>query len=80
MKLEPCIILKLVLNFSDSEPEYSYKIYSYKACPELKDEMFFIHSIRSQIRSGPDHGKEAIQEQRKAEASSRPRIFMYSNK
>ena len=30
MKLEPRIILKLFLNFSDSEPEYSYKLYSYK--------------------------------------------------
>ena len=30
MKLEPCIILKLFLNFSDSGPEYSYKLYSYK--------------------------------------------------
>ena len=30
MKLEPFIILKLFLNFSDSEPLYSYKLYSYK--------------------------------------------------
>ena len=30
MKLEPCIILKLFLNFSDSLPEYSYKFYTYK--------------------------------------------------
>ena len=29
MKLESCIILELFLNFSDSEPEYSYKLYSY---------------------------------------------------
>jgi len=29
MKLEPCIILILFLNFSDSEPEYSYKICAY---------------------------------------------------
>ena len=30
MKLEPCIILKSFFNFSDSEPEYSHKLYSYK--------------------------------------------------
>ena len=30
MKIESCIILKLFLNFSDSEPEYSDKLYSYK--------------------------------------------------
>ena len=30
MKLESCIILQLFFNFSDSEPEYSYKVYSYK--------------------------------------------------
>ena len=31
MKLEPRIILKLFLNLSESEPDYSYKIYSYKS-------------------------------------------------
>ena len=30
MKLEPRIILKLFLNFSDSEPLHSYKLYFYK--------------------------------------------------
>ena len=30
MMLEPCIILKFFLTSSDSEPEYSYKPYSYK--------------------------------------------------
>ena len=30
MKLEPCIILNLFLNYSDSESYYSYKLYSYK--------------------------------------------------
>ena len=30
MKLKPCIILKLFLNVSDSEPEYYYKLYFYK--------------------------------------------------
>ena len=30
MKLESCIILKLFLNFSYSEPEYSYKLYFHK--------------------------------------------------
>ena len=30
MKLEPRIILKLFLNFSDVEPQYSYKIFSRK--------------------------------------------------
>ena len=32
MNLDPCIILKLFLNFSNSEPEYSDKLYSYKNC------------------------------------------------
>ena len=32
MKRRPCIILKLFLNFSDSEPYYCYKFYSYKKC------------------------------------------------
>ena len=27
MKLDPCIVLKLFLNFSYSEQEYSYKLY-----------------------------------------------------
>ena len=27
---KPCIIHKLFLSFSDSWPEYSYKLYSYK--------------------------------------------------
>ena len=30
MILEPCVILKLFLNFSDSGAAYSYKLYSYK--------------------------------------------------
>ena len=30
MKLEPRIILNLLLNFSDFDPRYSYKLYSYK--------------------------------------------------
>ena len=30
MKLEHSIFPKLLLNFSDSEPEYSYKLYFYK--------------------------------------------------
>ena len=30
MKLEPCTNVKLFLNFSNSEPEYSYKLYTYK--------------------------------------------------
>jgi len=30
MKIELCIILKLFLNFSNSEPEYFYKFYSYE--------------------------------------------------
>ena len=30
MKFEPWIILKLSLNFSDSELEHSYKLYSYE--------------------------------------------------
>ena len=29
MKLEPCIILKLFLNFRASEPLYSHELYSY---------------------------------------------------
>ena len=29
MKLEPCIIPKLFLNFSDSEPSYSYYLYAH---------------------------------------------------
>ena len=29
MKVEFCIILKLLLNFIDSEPQYSYELYSY---------------------------------------------------
>ena len=29
MKLERRIILKLILNLSDFEPHYSYKLYSY---------------------------------------------------
>ena len=32
MKHEPCIILKLLLNFSTFEPQYSYKQYCYKKC------------------------------------------------
>ena len=35
MKLEPCIIIKLFLNFSDSEPQYSYKLYSNKKVRNL---------------------------------------------
>jgi len=31
MKLEPCIILKLFLNFSHSESLYSYNLHSYKS-------------------------------------------------
>ena len=30
MKVEPCNILKLFLNFSNFEPQYSYRLYSYK--------------------------------------------------
>ena len=30
MKVEPGIILKLFLNFSNFEPQYSYRLYSYK--------------------------------------------------
>ena len=30
IKLEPCIILKLLLNFRDSEPQYSYELYAYR--------------------------------------------------
>ena len=30
MKHESCIILKLILNISDSQPEYSYKLYAYE--------------------------------------------------
>ena len=30
MKLELCIFRKLFLNFSDSEPQYSHELYSYK--------------------------------------------------
>ena len=30
IKLEPHIILELFLNFSDCEPQYSYKLYSFK--------------------------------------------------
>ena len=30
MELQPCVILKLFINFSDSEPGYSCKLYSYK--------------------------------------------------
>ena len=30
MRLEPRIILNLFLNFSDFEPHYCYKLYSYK--------------------------------------------------
>ena len=30
MKLEFRIILKMLINFSNFEPEYSYKLYSYK--------------------------------------------------
>ena len=30
MKLELCVIVKLFLDFSDSEPECSYKFYSHK--------------------------------------------------
>ena len=29
MKLEPCIFLELFINFSDFEPQNSYKFYSY---------------------------------------------------
>ena len=36
MKLEPHIILKLFLTFSDYEPQYSYKLYSYKQKNVLK--------------------------------------------
>ena len=31
MKLEPCIILNLSLKFSDFEPQYPYKLYSYNS-------------------------------------------------
>ena len=30
MKVEPCNILKLFLNNSNFEPQYSYRLYSYK--------------------------------------------------
>ena len=30
MKIEPGNILKLFLNFSNFEPQYSYRLYSYK--------------------------------------------------
>ena len=30
MQLEPCIIPIVFLDLSDSEPDYSYKLYSYK--------------------------------------------------
>ena len=30
MKVEPCIILRLFLNFNDAEAHYSYKLYTYK--------------------------------------------------
>ena len=30
MKVEPGNILKLFLNFSNFEPQYSYRLYSYK--------------------------------------------------
>ena len=30
MKVEPGNILKLLLNFSNFEPQYSYRLYSYK--------------------------------------------------
>ena len=32
LKFEPCNILKLLLGFSYSEPEYSYKLKSSKKC------------------------------------------------
>ena len=52
MKLEPCIILKLFLNFSDSEPEYSYKLYSYKAKVCIMHQV----TLRMQIKLGIGEG------------------------
>ena len=41
MKVESCIILKLFLNFSDSEPGYSYKLYSLKSVYLPTQECFY---------------------------------------
>ena len=37
MKVEPGNILKLFLNFSNFEPQYSYRLYSYKKKSVLRD-------------------------------------------
>ena len=64
IKLEPCIILKLFLKFSNSaipEPEYSYELYSYKNCAFLrvsyddsKEEYIDTNYIMALLASGAD--------------------------
>ena len=39
MKVEPGNILKLSLNFSNFEPQYSYRLYSYKKKSVLLDSL-----------------------------------------
>ena len=40
MKVEPGNILKLFLNFSNFEPQYSYRLYSYKKKSVLLPDRF----------------------------------------
>ena len=47
MKVEPGNILKLFLNFSNFEPQYSYKLYSYKKeciCKKQSQNIVFVPS------------------------------------
>ena len=46
MKVEPGNILKLFLNFSNFEPQYSYRLYSYKK-KECKTSFKFKYILRN---------------------------------
>ena len=41
MKVEPGNILKLFLNFSNFEPQYSYRLYSYKKKECIQNHVLF---------------------------------------
>ena len=49
MKLVPCIIFKSFLNFSNSEPEYSYKLYSYKKVRTRKKYFSFFAPLTAKM-------------------------------
>ena len=57
MKLEPCIAL-IALNISDSEPDYSYKVCSYKKVCICRMKIYiFIRLSKQQQFQGVFHTK-----------------------